>query len=487
MSVDTEAVLGRVPTGLFIGGQWIEREARFDVHNPANGETIATVADGTGADAVAALDACVAAQAEWARSTPRRRSDILLKAWQLLTERVDDFAALITLEMGKPFTEAKGEVAYAADYLRWFAEEATRVHGEYRVSPLGDARIMTTRQPVGPCLLIAPWNFPLAMITRKVGPALAAGCTMVIKPAHETPLTCLMMAKVFEDAGVPAGVLNVVTTSRARELSTPLMADPRLRKVSFTGSTGVGRTLLEAASANILRTSMELGGNAPFLVFADADLDQAVAGAMVAKFRNGGESCVAANRFLVQAEVAEQFAERLAEKMAALVTGDGFVEGSTLGPLITDKQRNQVHELVTDAVGRGARLVMGGTPVDGPGYFYPPTLLVDVPSDARISVEEIFGPVAAVQTFQDEQEAVRLANRTEFGLTAFVFTRDLDRGVRVAEAIESGMVGINRGVVSNAAAPFGGVKSSGLGREGGFEGINEYLAQKYISLDAARL
>ncbi|MFT3877088.1 MAG: NAD-dependent succinate-semialdehyde dehydrogenase [Propioniciclava sp.] len=479
-------VLAGVPVDLLLDGQWQPREQRFAVINPATGADLALVADASVGDALAALDACTRVGGEWARTTPRQRADILWRAYQLMLDRIDQFAALITLEMGKPLAESRGEVLYAADYVRWFAEETTRIHGEYRVAPAGDTRIVTMRQPVGPCLLITPWNFPLGMIARKVAPAVAAGCTMIVKPAHQTPLTCLLMGLVFVEAGVPAGVLHVLPTSHSSRMSEALLADPRLRKLSFTGSTGVGSTLLKGAARNVVRTSMELGGNAPFIVFDDADVGQAVEGAMVAKFRNGGESCVAANRILVQAGVAERFTAALEERMRQVVAADGLDPAATVGPIITDKQRRHVDTLVKDAVRCGGELRLGGVARPGDGYFYEPTLITGVPLTARIAREEIFGPVAAVTVFSEESEAIAMANDTEFGLTAFVFTNDLNRAFRVAEALQTGMVGLNRGLVSNAAAPFGGVKASGIGREGGFEGINEYLSTKYIALDAAR-
>ncbi|QIK70985.1 NAD-dependent succinate-semialdehyde dehydrogenase [Propioniciclava coleopterorum] len=484
MGAPTTGVLDRVQKDLLLDGRWEPREERFGVVNPATGDELARVADASVDDALAALDACSRAGAAWAATSPRERADVLQRAHRLLLERVDQFAELITLEMGKPLAESRGEVLYAADYVRWFAEEAPRIHGEYRVAPAGDTRIVTMRQPVGPCLLITPWNFPLGMITRKVAPALAAGCTMIVKPAHETPLTCLLMGQLFVEAGVPAGVLHVLPTTRSSRMSEALLADPRLRKISFTGSTGVGSTLLKGAAQNVVRTSMELGGNAPFIVFDDADVDRAVEGAMVAKFRNGGESCVAANRILVQAGVAAEFTARLEERMRAAVAADGMDPAATVGPVISDKQRRHVDDLVRDAVGHGGDLRLGGEARAGAGFFYEPTLITGVPATARIAREEIFGPVAAVTVFEDEAEAVALANDTEFGLTAFVFTNDLNRAFRVSEALETGMVGLNRGLVSNAAAPFGGVKASGLGREGGFEGINEYLVTKYVALDA---
>ncbi|GAA3679836.1 NAD-dependent succinate-semialdehyde dehydrogenase [Nonomuraea antimicrobica] len=453
---------------------------RFPVLDPATGEVIEEVHDAGPEDAVAALDAAVAAQAAWAGTPPRERAEVLRAARAGLLSRIEEFALLITREMGKPLAESRAEVHYAADFLLWFAEEAVRVSGEYRASPGGDFRIVTTRQPVGPCLLISPWNFPLAMITRKVGPALAAGCTAVLKPAEDTPLSCLLLARVFADAGLPPGVLNVVTTSRPAPVVERLLADGRLRKLSFTGSTQVGRLLLAQAADGVLRTSMELGGNAPFLVFADADLEAAVDGAVLAKLRNGGQSCVAANRFLVEAPVADEFAARLAERMESVRLGPGDDPGSQLGPLINRRQLDRVAALVDDAVAHGARVLAGGKAT---GPYYPATVLADVPEAARLHREEIFGPVAPISVFEDEPTALAMANDTPYGLVAYLYTRDLARAVRVGERLETGMVGINRGLVSNAAAPFGGVKQSGLGREGGFEGIEEYLSTKYLAVD----
>jgi succinate-semialdehyde dehydrogenase / glutarate-semialdehyde dehydrogenase len=396
--------------------------------------------------------------------------------------RQDDLAVLMTLEMGKPLAEARGEVAYAADFFRWFSEEAARIDGGYAVAPSGQGRFVVMRQPVGPSILITPWNFPMAMGTRKIGPAVAAGCTMVLKPAQQTPLSMLALAGILVEAGLPAGVLNVVTTSRAGEVMEPMIKDGRARKLSFTGSTAVGRRLLEQCSDQVLRTSMELGGNAPFLVFDDADLDAAVDGAMLAKMRNIGEACTAANRFLVHADVAEEFTERLARRMGALALGRGLDDGVDVGPLIDQQAREKVASLVTDAVDRGARVVVGGEQVDGPGYFYTPTVLADVPASAQLATEEIFGPVAPVTTFASESEAVTAANDTEYGLVAYVYTENLNRAFRVTERLQTGMVGLNQGIVSNPAAPFGGVKQSGLGREGGRVGIEEFLETKYVAM-----
>lgn len=482
-----DSLLMSLPSGCFIGGQWRPAisEAFFPVLDPATGEPICQVADAGADDALAALDAACAAQASWAATPPRERSDILLRSYNSVLDRLDDFALLITLEMGKPLAESRGEVRYAADFLRWFSEQAVRVTGEYRISPDGQSRLITIRQPVGPCLLIAPWNFPLAMITRKVGPALAAGCTTILKPAEDAPLSSLLLTKVLHEAGVPAGVVNLLTTSTPAAVSDALLSDPRLRKVSFTGSTPVGRHLLAAAAPNVLRTSMELGGNSPFLVFADADLDAAIEGVMLAKLRNGGESCVAANRIFVQRGIVEEFGQKLAQRISAVRVGAGTDEDTELGPIINRKQLDRVAELVNDAIAAGATVLTGGSARPGPGFFFDPTVLGDVPADARICREEVFGPVAPLYQFETEEEAVAMANDTEFGLVAFLYTRDVGRARRVGEALEVGMVGINRGLVSNAAAPFGGVKQSGLGREGGFEGIEEYLSVKYLALDAA--
>ena len=477
-------VLSTIPTGLFINGQWRDASGggTFAVEDPATGKTLLEIADATSADAVAALDAADAVQASWARTAPRERAEILRRAFELVTERTEDFALLMTLEMGKPLAEARGEVTYGAEFLRWFSEETVRDYGRYITSPEGKSRILVQRKPVGPCLLITPWNFPLAMATRKVAPAVAAGCTMVLKPAKLTPLTSLLFAQVMQEAGLPAGVLNVVASSSASAISGPLMKDSRLRKVSFTGSTPVGRRLLADASENVLRTSMELGGNAPFIVFDDADLDKAVQGAMAAKMRNMGEACTAANRFLVHVSVAEEFTAKFGAAMGALTLGRGTDPGSAVGPVIDDRARKDIHALVTEAVAQGATVTTGGAPVDGAGYFYAPTVLANVPNDASILGSEIFGPVAPVTTFRTEEEAIRLANASEYGLASYLFTRDHARMLRVAEQIEFGMVGFNAGVISNAAAPFGGVKQSGLGREGGAEGLAEYTTTQYIGI-----
>jgi succinate-semialdehyde dehydrogenase / glutarate-semialdehyde dehydrogenase len=481
----TEAeVLAAVPKELFIAGAWrpAASGARLEVEDPATGKALCEIADADEGDAMAALDAAAGAQREWGAYPPRERGEILRRAFEMIAERTDELAMLMSLEMGKSLVEARGEVAYANDFLRWFSEEAVRIHGSYSVSPNGKARLLTMRQPVGPCLLITPWNFPLAMGTRKIGPAVAAGCTMVVKPAKQTPLSMLALAKIFEDAGLPAGVLNVVTTSRSGAVTDPLFDDPRLRKLSFTGSTEVGRALSRRAMDQMLRVSMELGGNAALLVFEDADLELAVDQAMMAKMRNMGEACTSANRMYVAATVADEFARRMAARMEQLRLGRGVESDTDVGPLIDETQRSKVHELVLDAVGRGATVLTGGEPVEGPGYFYRPTVLTGVPSESRVLTEEIFGPVAPIVSFHTEEEAIAAANKTEYGLMAYVFTRDLDRAIRVAEALDTGMVGLNQGVASNAAAPFGGVKQSGFGREGGAEGINEYLSLKYVGI-----
>lgn len=479
-----QELLSTVPTGLLIGGEWRDASngKTFNVEDPATGETLLTIADAGPEDGKAALDAAVAAQDEWARTAPRERGEILRRAFELVTERADDFALLMTMEMGKPLAEARGEVTYGAEFLRWFSEEAVRTSGRYSTAPDGKSRILVNKKPVGPCLLITPWNFPLAMATRKIAPAVAAGCTMVLKPANLTPLTSLLFAKVLEEAGLPAGVLNIVSTTSAGDVTGPLIKDSRLRKLSFTGSTPVGRRLLADASENVLRTSMELGGNAPFLVFEDADVDKAVDGAMAAKLRNMGEACTAANRFIVHESVAAEFADKLAARMKGATPGRGTEDSSKLGPLIDGKSRDNVHALVQDAVDDGAQVLSGGAPLDGPGYFYPATVLTEVPAGSRILQEEIFGPVAPIVTFATEDDAVRLANNTEYGLVAYVFTRDLNRGLRMGERLDTGMLGLNAGVISNAAAPFGGVKQSGLGREGGYEGIEEYLYTQYVGI-----
>jgi succinate-semialdehyde dehydrogenase/glutarate-semialdehyde dehydrogenase len=478
------AVLAAVPKQLFIGGDW--RDGReggtVAVADPATGATIAEVADGTAEDALDALAAAHETSASWRDSAPRDRGDILRRAYEAIVARADELALLMTLEMGKPLAESKAEVTYGASFLRWYAEEAVRIDGRFTMHEAGTGRLLTMKQPVGPCVFITPWNFPLAMGTRKIGPAIAAGCTMVVKPAKLTPLSMLMLVRILEEAGLPAGVLNIITARSSGAVMKPVIADPRTRKLSFTGSTEVGRALMAQASEQILRTSMELGGNAPFVVFEDADLEDALEGAMTAKMRNIGEACTAANRFHVAQPLAAQFADGLAERMSALKIGRGTEEGVEVGPLIDDDQLQKVADLVDDAVAKGARVLCGGERVDGPGHFYKPTVLADVPDDARLLKEETFGPVAPIKAFGSEEEAIAAANDTEFGLVAYLYTADLKRALRVTERIETGMVGLNQGIVSNAGAPFGGVKHSGIGREGGPEGIEEYLEIKYVAM-----
>ena len=483
MATETE-VVESCPTGLFIGGEWVPAEGgkTLAVEDPSTGATLCEVADASPADGVRALDAAVAAQASWARTAPRERGEILRRTYELMTERADELALLMTLEMGKPVAESKSEIAYAAEFFRWFAEESVRIQGDYTSAPNGKGRVLLMRQPVGPCLLITPWNFPAAMGARKIGPAVAAGCTMVIKPAQQTPLSMLKLAELLTEAGLPEGVLNIVTTNDPGAVMGPLITDDRLRKLSFTGSTEVGRALIAQASEKVLRTSMELGGNAPLLVFGDADLDVAVEGAMIAKMRNIGEACTAANRIYVHSSVMDEFSRRLSERMGALQVGRGTQDGADVGPLIDAKQRDKVAGLVDDAVSKGAKLLVGGEQPDGDGYFYPPTVLADVPRDARVQKEEIFGPVAPLTPFETDDEAVELANDTEFGLVSYLFTADLNRALRICERLETGMIGLNQGMVSNPAAPFGGVKQSGLGREGGRLGIEEYLETKYVAI-----
>ena len=481
MSATTESqVLDSVHGQLFIGGEWVDGEqGTIDVRDPATGEVIKQIANGSVEDGVRALDAAVAAQEEWARTPARVRGEILRKAFDLLQERKEEFALLMTMEMGKPLAEARGEVAYGGEFLRWFSEEAVRIDGRYTMTPEGTGQMIITHRPVGPCFLITPWNFPLAMATRKLGPALAAGCTAVVKPATLTPLTTLALVGLLEEAGLPKGVVNVITTKSTGALSEKLLADHRLRKVSFTGSTPVGVQLLKQAADNVLKASMELGGNAPFVVFEDADLDKAVEGALLAKFRNIGQACTAANRFIVHESVADEFSRRIGDAVKAMKIGRGTEEGVQIGPLVEDKAVANAVRLVDSAVADGATLVTGGRAIDGPGSFFEPTVLDGVDASMAVSVEEIFGPVVAIQRFRDEAEAVRLANATEYGLVGYVFTEDTKRGQRMIEQIDTGMMGLNVGVVSNAAGPFGGVKQSGLGREGGAEGIHEYLESKY--------
>ncbi|MGY4648759.1 NAD-dependent succinate-semialdehyde dehydrogenase [Mycobacterium sp. URHB0021] len=480
--MDTSALLSSVPTGLWIGGEERAGSSTFNVLDPSDDSVLIAIADATADDATAALDAACAVQGEWAATAPRKRGEILRAVFEKITERADDIAALMTLEMGKVVAESKGEVTYGAEFFRWFAEEAVRIGGRYTPSPAGNGRIIVTKQAVGPCYAITPWNFPLAMGTRKMGPAFAAGCTMIVKPAQETPLTMLLLAKLMDEAGLPKGVLSVLPTTSPGPVSETLINDGRLRKLTFTGSTGVGKSLVKQSADKLLRTSMELGGNAPFIVFDDADVDAAVDGAILAKMRNGGEACTAANRFHVANSVREEFTEKLVKRMSEFTLGKGLDESATLGPLINSKQVATVTELVSDAVSRGATVAVGGVAPGGPGNFYPATVLADVPADARILKEEVFGPVAPITGFDTEEEGIAAANDTEYGLAAYVYTKSLDRALRVAEGIESGMVGVNRGVISDAAAPFGGIKESGFGREGGSEGIEEYLDTKYIAL-----
>ena len=472
-----------LPTDLYIGGKTVPAVdgGRFDVLDPATGEVVATVADGTVTDALAAVDAAAAAAAGWAATAPRERAEILRKVFELMAEHTEDYARLITLENGKALADARSETTYAAEFFRWYAEEAVRITGSWGTAPSGANQIVVTRQPVGVCVLVTPWNFPAAMATRKIGPALAAGCTVILKPASDTPLTALMLARTLEQAGVPAGVVNVVPGRRSGAIVSAMLHDPRVRKLSFTGSTEVGRILLKEAADQVVNCSMELGGNAPFVVFADADLDAAIDGAMLAKMRNGGEACTAANRLYVERPIAGEFARRLTARMEQLTVGPGLHERTEVGPLVNAEAVHKVQELVEDAVAAGAQLTAGGSPLDRPGFYYPPTVLVDVPPGAALLREEIFGPIAPIVAFDDEDEVVKLANDTEYGLVAYVYTGDLARGLRVSQRIEAGMIGLNRGVVSDPAAPFGGVKQSGIGREGGHEGVLDYTESKYVA------
>ena len=474
-----------LPTKLLIDGEWVDAEASrtFDVIDPATEKFLVAIADASVDQGTDALDAAVRAQRSWADTAPRERAEVLRETFSLVTKRKDDFARLMTLEMGKPLAESYGEVSYGAEFLRWFSEEAVRIRGDYGLLPEGKVRQLVTKRPIGPCLFITPWNFPLAMATRKVAPALAAGCTVVIRPASATPLTTLLLAKTFLDAGLPAGVLNVIT-GRDHAVTDAVLEDPRLRKLSFTGSTGVGVNLLGKAAKHVLRTSMELGGNAPFIVFDDADLDQAIVGAKAAKMRNMGEVCIAANRFIVHESVAEEFTDKMVEMMSGLVVGDGLDEKSEVGPMITERDREKVDGLVRSAVEAGATVRCGGEIPAGKGWFYPPTVLAGVPADAEIMQTEIFGPVAPVTTFRTEEEALALANSVPVGLAGYVFTRDTARILRMGQKLEVGMIGANLGAFSNAAAPFGGVKESGLGREGSYQGIEEFLETIYVALPA---
>ena len=472
-----------LPTDLLIGDSWRggARGHRIDVVDPSTEDVLTRVADATVEDALAAIDAAAAAAPGWAGTPPRQRAEVLRRAYELMTARLEMLAHLISLENGKALGDARGEAAYAAEFFRWYAEEAVRGQGELGLSPSGANRIMVQYQPIGISLLVTPWNFPAAMATRKLGPALAAGCTCILKPATETPLTAYAIADILREAGVPAGVVNVLTTSRSGELVGAMLRDPRVRKLSFTGSTQVGRILLRQAADQVISCSMELGGNAPFLVLHDADLDAAVEGAMIAKMRNGGEACTAANRFYVHESVLEAFSRRLTERMGAMTMGSGIDPATQLGPLVNRASRDKVAELVADAVAGGAKVLTGGRVPDRRGYFYPPTVLAGVDASARLLREEIFGPVAPIVAFSDEDQAIALANDTEYGLAAYVYTQDLARGLRVADMLEAGMVALNRGLVSDPAAPFGGVKQSGLGREGGHHGLLEYMEAKYIA------
>ncbi|HZB84242.1 MAG TPA: NAD-dependent succinate-semialdehyde dehydrogenase [Rubrobacteraceae bacterium] len=484
-TTEEQRVIDNVNKQLFIGGEWRDATegGTLAVEDPSTGESLCEVADAQPDDALAALEAASEAQADWAKYPPRQRGEILRSAFEMIMDRMDDLALLMTLEMGKPLADSQAEITYASEFFRWYSEQAVRINGSYSVSPDGNQRIVTMKQPVGPCLMITPWNFPMAMGTRKIGPAIAAGCTMVMKPAKQTPLSMLALAQILEEAGLPAGVLNVVVSSSSSDVIPHIISDPRLRKLTFTGSTPIGRQLMEQASERLLRMSMELGGNAPFLIFEDADLEDAVAGAMVAKMRNIGEACTAANRFHVAGSVADEFAEKLAEQMSQMKVARGTEEGAEVGPLIDEDQRSKVSELVDDALDKGAKALVGAEKIDGHGYFYRPTVLNDVPKEADLRYEEIFGPVAPVFSFDSEEEAVAAANDTEYGLVAYVYTSDLSRALRVIEGLEVGMVGLNQGMVSNAAAPFGGVKQSGFGREGGYEGIEEYLETKYVAIN----
>lgn len=483
MALSEQELLAKVPTGLYIGGKWTEGSGSpIKVEDPATGKTLLEIANAGAEDGLRALSAADEAQAAWAKVAPRERGELLRRTFELVRERSEEFATLISLEMGKPLAEARGEVTYGNEFLRWFSEEAVRISGRYGTSPEGTGRMLVTQRPVGPAFAITPWNFPLAMATRKIGPAIAAGCTMVVKPAELTPLTTLLLVKTMEEAGLPAGVINVITTSTSAATSAPIIADNRLRKITFTGSTQVGRKLLEQSAQRILRTSMELGGNAPFLVFEDADIDAAVNGAMLAKMRNIGQACTAANRFIVHDSVADEFATKLGARMGDLKLGRGVDADTTCGPVINEKARENMQRLVDATVAEGGDIVVGGESGAGEGYFFKPTVLTNVKPGSTILNEEIFGPIAPIVRFKDEAEAVRIANDTEYGLVSYAFTQDLKRGLRLIESLDTGMSGLNTGLVSNAAAPFGGVKASGLGREGGSEGINEYLETKYVMI-----
>ncbi len=483
MALSEQDLLAKVPTGLFIAGKWVSGSGSLiAVEDPATGKTLLEIANASAEDGLAALTAADETQASWAKVAPRERGELLRRTFELIRERSEEFATLISLEMGKPIAEARGEVTYGNEFLRWFSEEAVRISGRFGTSPEGTGRMLVAQRPVGPAFAITPWNFPLAMTTRKIGPAIAAGCTMVVKPAELTPLTTLLLVKTMEEAGLPAGVINVITTSTSAATSAPIIADNRLRKITFTGSTQVGRKLLEQSAQRILRTSMELGGNAPFVVFEDADIDSAVNGAMLAKMRNIGQACTAANRFIVHDSVADDFASKLGDRMGALKLGRGVDADTTCGPVINEKARENMQRLVDATVAEGGDVVVGGESGSGDGYFFKPTVLANVKPGSTILKEEIFGPIAPIVRFKTEEEAIRLANDTEYGLVSYAFTEDLKRGMRLIESLDTGMTGLNTGLVSNAAAPFGGVKASGLGREGGAEGIHEYLETKYVMI-----
>ncbi|MBX6327579.1 MAG: NAD-dependent succinate-semialdehyde dehydrogenase [Pseudolabrys sp.] len=479
-----ENLLADVPTDLWIGGKWRKASdgGRFDVIDPATERIIASVASATVEDAIAAIDAAEAAFEGWASRKPRERAEILRRSYELIMRDAERFAKLITLENGKALPDSRSEVAYAAEFFRWYAEEAVRNIGDVSRAPASGARILVHHKPAGIAVLVTPWNFPAAMATRKIGPALAAGCPVVLKPASDTPLTMLALMPVLEEAGVPAGVINVIPSRSSGKVVGAMLHDPRVRVVSFTGSTEVGRKLLREAADNIVKPAMELGGNAPFIVFEDADIDAAIDGAMIAKMRNMGEACTAANRFYVHEKVHDEFAAKLTARMASLKMGNGLDEGVNLGPLVNKDGRDKVIELVNDAVEKGARILTGGRVPDGPGFFYPATVLDNVPDNAKMLNEEIFGPVASIQTFKSEEEVIRRANDTEYGLVAYLYTRDLSRGLRVSEKLDFGMIGLNRGLVSDPAAPFGGMKQSGIGREGAHEGMMEFLETQYVSV-----
>jgi succinate-semialdehyde dehydrogenase/glutarate-semialdehyde dehydrogenase len=477
-------LLANVPTDLWIGGKWRKSSdnQRFDVIDPATERTIASVASASVDDAKAAVDAASDAFEAWAGRKPRERAEILRKAFDLIVRDAERFAKLITIENGKALSDSRGEVLYSAEFFRWYAEEAVRNIGEMSRAPATGARILVQHKPAGVAVLVTPWNFPAAMATRKIGPALAAGCPVVLKPASETPLTMLALMPLLEEAGVPAGVVNVIPSRRSGAVVSAMLHDPRVRVVSFTGSTEVGRKLLHEAADNVVKPAMELGGNAPFLVFEDADIDAAIEGAMIAKMRNMGEACTAANRFYVHEKVHDEFAKKLSAKMGALKMGNGLDDGVALGPLVNAEGRDKVVELVDDAVKKGAKVLVGGKRPEGQGYFYPATVLAGVPDNAAMLREEIFGPVAPLQTFSSEEEAIKKANDTEYGLVAYLYTGDLSRGMRVSEKLDFGMIGLNRGLVSDPAAPFGGTKQSGLGREGSHEGMMEFLETQYVSV-----